>query len=190
MLLCLCRTPASGQTQAAVGCEANEACVALIEQAAQQSKAGQLAEAEKHYRQAYEVSHDARLLFNIARVLDKRGQVEGAMSYYRQFIQAPVQDESQKDKAREYLRKLEGNQTSQLSIVSPSAVTAPRAVAPTPERSATPVYRKGWFWGVVVGSVAAVGLGVGLGVGLSNRAPAMPTGAVVPMGTNVIDPTF
>ena len=46
----------------------------LVEQAQQQSKAGQLAEAEKRYKLAYELSQDVRLLFNIARVLDKRGR--------------------------------------------------------------------------------------------------------------------
>jgi tetratricopeptide (TPR) repeat protein len=88
-------------------CDANEACVALVEQAQKQSKAGQLAEAEKSYKLAYEVSHDARLLFNIARVLDKRGQGPEAQTYYRQFIEAPVEEPEQKAKAREYVAQLE-----------------------------------------------------------------------------------
>ncbi len=75
----------------------------LVEQAQQQSKAGQLAEAEKRYKLAYELSQDVRLLFNIARVLDKRGQGQEAMTYYRQFIQSAVEDELQKAKAREFL---------------------------------------------------------------------------------------
>lgn len=193
-LFCLLAVPARGQTPAVIDCETNAACVALYEQAAQQSKSGQLVEAEKSYRLAYEVSHDARILFNIARVLDKRGQAADAMSYYRQFLQAPLQDETQKSKAREYLAQLEANRPSQepskndpaARIPSSSAGErmAPMTTLPasqTNDQQTTPIYKKGWFWGVMVGSVAAVGLGVGLGVGLSYP---------VPIGTNTVNPTF
>ena len=191
VLLCLFGAPALGQTPQAIDCEANAACAALDDQAKQQSKTGQLAEAEKSYKMAYEVSHDARLLFNIARVLDKRGQAEDAMSYYRQFLQSPVQDQEQKAKAREFLAQLEANRKSPeppknepTMVVTPTqATTVDSAVqstklppAQTSEQTATPVYKKGWFWGVLVGTVAAVGLGVGLGVGLSNRTPTVPSG--------------
>ena len=188
-LVWLLAVPARGQTPAVIDCETNAACVALYEQAAQQSKSGQLVEAEKSYKLAYEVSHDARILFNIARVLDKRGQAADAMSYYRQFLQAPLQDETQKSKAREYLAQLEANRPSQEPSKNDPAARIPSAsagerMAPmttlpasqTSDQQTTPIYKKGWFWGVMVGSVAAVGLGVGLGVGLSNRTPTVPSG--------------
>ena len=146
----------------------------LVEQAQQQSKAGQLAEAEKRYKLAYELSQDVRLLFNIARVLDKRGQGQEAMTYYRQFLQSAVEDELQKAKAREFLAQLEAK----------LATPATTPTVPISDPTTTPVYKKGWFWGVLVGSVAAVGLGVGLGVGLSSRGPTLPN------GTNTIEPTF
>ena len=188
--MCLSAAPARGQT-AAFDCETNAACAALYEQAAQQSKAGQLVEAEKSYKLAYEVSHDARLLFNIARVLDKRGQEPEAITYYRRFIEAPLSDEEQKAKARTYVEQIEAKVAARKvirgapppSTVAPS--TSPAATqAQSGEQTAKPVYKKGWFWGVMVGSVAAVGLGIGLGVGLSNR------GATVPSGTNGVNPTF
>jgi tetratricopeptide (TPR) repeat protein len=188
-LFFLLSVPARGQTPAVIDCETNAACVALYEQAAQQSKSGQLVEAEKSYKLAYEVSHDARILFNIARVLDKRGQAVDAMSYYRQFLQAPLQDETQKSKAREYLAQLEANRPSQepskydpaarIPSASAGERMAPMTTLPasqTSDQQTTPIYKKGWFWGVMVGSVAAVGLGVGLGVGLSNRTPTVPSG--------------
>ena len=62
LLVCALGLPAWGQSPATMECEANAACVALVEQAQQQSKAGQLTEAEKSYKLAYEVSHDPRLL--------------------------------------------------------------------------------------------------------------------------------
>jgi len=186
-----------GQSPAVIDCESNAACAALVDQAQQQSKAGRLAEAEKSYKLAYEVSHDARLLFNIARVLDKQVQGPEAMNYYRQFIEAPVEDESQKAKAREYLEQLEAKLASRQkspSVPVAQATTQPIPAAPvtpsplpmaaTTERMGTPVYKKGWFWGVVLGSAAAVGVGIGLGLGFSNRGPT------VPGGTNTIEPTF
>lgn len=174
VLLCMLGSPAWGQTPGAIDCEANATCVGLVEQAQQQSKAGQLAEAEKRYKLAYELSQDVRLLFNIARVLDKRGQGQEAMTYYRQFIQSAVEDELQKAKAREFLAQLEAK----------LATPATTPTVPISDPTTTPVYKKGWFWGVLVGSVAAVGLGVGLGVGLSSRGPTLPN------GTNTIEPTF
>ncbi|MBL9040973.1 MAG: tetratricopeptide repeat protein [Myxococcales bacterium] len=169
VMLCVLCGSAREQTPPPIDCDANAACVALVDQAQQQSKAGQVAEAEKSYKLAYEVSHDARLLFNIARVLDKRGQGPEAMSYYRQFIQAPVEDEAQKAKAREYVAQLEAK------LAVPPAPTAPSA-SPMSDLKTAPVYKKGWFWAVMVGSIAAVGVGVGLGVGLSNRSPTIPRG--------------
>ena len=187
VLVCLLWTPAYGQTPHAIDCEANAACVALVEQAQKQSKGGQLAEAEKSYKLAYEVSHDARLLFNIARVLDKRGQGQEAAKYYRLFIAAPVEEPEQKEKARAYVAQLEGTKDPLPKRLTPEPSIQPAPsmpVVPTTERKDAPVYKKGWFWGVMVGSVAAVGLGIGLGVGLSNR------GRTVPSGTNTIGATF
>lgn len=189
LLICLLAAPVRGQTPEAAGCEANAPCVALYEQAQQQSKAGQLAEAEKSYRLAYEVSHDARLLFNIARVLDKRGQETEAVTYYRRFMEAPLSDEEQKAKARTYVEQIEAKVAARTVIPAAPpivATTTSPVVTPNPsgEQNVKPVYKKGWFWGVMVGSVVAVGLGIGLGIGLSGRGPTVPS------GTNAVNPTF
>lgn len=187
LLVCVLGSPAWGQSPSPIDCEANAACVALVDQAQQQSKAGQLADAEKSYKLAYEVSHDARLLFNIARVLDKRGQGPEATKYYRQFIEAPVEDAEQKAKAREYVAQLDAKLAPGQPppfVPAAQATTPQMLVGPTTEQKDTPVYKRGWFWGVVVGSAAAVGLGIGLGVGLSSRGP------MVPSGTNTIGATF
>ena len=187
VLLCVRWGTAFGQTPPTMDCDANAACVALWEQAQKQSKSGQLAEAEKSYRLAYEVSHDARLLFSIARVLDKRGQGPEATKYYRLFIEAPVEDQEQKEKARGYLAQLEAKNAPPPKRVIPATpiqatLSMTEPVAPKTERKDTPVYKKGWFWGVMIGSVAAVGLGIGLGVGLGSRGPTVPS------GTNVFEP--
>ena len=188
-LVWLLAVPARGQTPAVIDCETNAACVALYEQAAQQSKSGQLVEAEKSYKLAYEVSHDARILFNIARVLDKRGQESEALAYYRRFIETPLGDEAQKAKARTYVEQIEAKVAARTVVPAtpPSVATTTNSgetPAPSGEQNAKPVYKKGWFWGVMVGSVAAVGLGIGLGIELSSRGPTVPS------GTNGVHPTF
>lgn len=53
----------------------------------------------------------------------------------------------------------------------------------SPERTAepTPVYKKGWFWGAVVGGAAVAGLAIGLGTYFGTR----PRNAVAPDGVPV-----
>ena len=169
VLVCALGLPAWGQSLATKDCEANAACVALVEQAQQQSKAGQLTEAEKSYKLAYEVSHDHRLLFNIARVLDKQGQGKEATAYYWQFIEAPVEEQEQKNKALEYVAQLEAKRAArQVPLASAVPGTTPLLpIKATTQQNQRPIYKRGWFWGVIAGSAAAVGLGIGLGVGLS-----------------------
>ena len=131
VLLCLLVAPAWGQDLAGTPCATDAVCLALLDQAQHQSRAGALVESEKSYRLAYELSHDAKLLFNIARVLDKRGQAEDAKAYYRQFLESAIQDEAQKAKARELLAKLDVKQ-----VPSGSSQIAP--TPPTPHTPHTP----------------------------------------------------
>ncbi len=188
MLICLLAPSARGQIVAPVNCEAKVACAALYEKAAQQSKASQFEAAEQSYKQAYDVSQDPRLLFNIARVLDKQGKEPDALTYYRQFLAAPVNDEEQKTKARGYVQQLENKAMLRQESAARVLAEMTKYVLPVPttngKSSVAPVYKRGWFWGVVIGGAAVVGLGVGLGVGLSNRGPTLPG------GTNTAEPTF
>jgi hypothetical protein len=56
------------------------------------------------------------------------------------------------------------------SVAAAGSLGQPLSVAVT--RAHEPVYKRGWFWGVVVGVVAAGGLATGLALGLrSNSAP-------------------
>lgn len=190
LLLCMLGPlgTAQGQTPTPVAnCESRPACITLYDQAQQQSKDGQLAEALRSYKLAYEVEPDPRLLFSIARVLQKLGQAAEAVSYYHRFIDSELGDTAQKDKAREYLAQLE----PLLPPTPPPPKEQPLGVALIAQPSAAPVqnqsvpiYKKGWFWAVLGGSVAAVGLAVGLGVGLSQRGPSLPA------GVNTYDPSF
>ena len=116
---------AAGQTSVPrLDCQDDAACNQLKERAAERSKSGDLPEALRLYKQAYEVRADPRLLYNIARTLHKQGQRAEAASYYQSFLDSPVNDEEPREKAREYLKE----------ILSPS----PSASAAPPPRLAKP----------------------------------------------------
>ncbi len=167
--------PASAQSQApAPNCATNSACNALFEQAQQQSKAGNLPEAHRLYKLAYEVHPDPALLYSIARVLHKQGQASEAAPFYRQFLDSGMSAPEQTSKAREYLAEIEKatptaldgpvTATSSLAVVPEGAVGKN---APVPDRGGAdkkPIYKAWWFWTIVGGAAAAVVVGTAVGV--------------------------
>lgn len=62
---------------------------------------------------------------------------------------------------------------------SPSPAMAPPSAEPS-----TPVYRKGWFWGVMAGALAVAGGAVALSVAETTPANAMPTGDYAPIAVH------
>jgi tetratricopeptide (TPR) repeat protein len=63
---------------------------------------------------------------------------------------------------------------------SGAAATRPELVAqstPAAEHNDRPVWKRGWFWGVI-GGAAAVALGVGLGVGLGTSSTKDPSPSI------------
>lgn len=158
-------------------CASHPACETIFLQGRRQSEQGNASEALRLYKAAYEVRADPLILYSIGRVLHKQGQAREAMAYYQRFLDAPLDRPELKGKAQEYLTELR-------RIAAPTDVPPPPPaplVAARAAPQAVPVYKRGWFWGVLGGSLAAVGLGVGLGVGLSQRAPG---------GVNIYEPMF
>lgn len=134
-------------------CKSTPACFSIYMQARQQSAQGNLSEALRLYKAAYEVRADPGIFFSIARVLHKQGQLPNAADYYRRFIDSPLDQPEQKRTAQKYLSQI----------------------------STEPLYKKWWFWALVAGGTAAVAVGVGLGVGLTQQPsnPQIPAGAMV-----------
>lgn len=162
LLLGLWLATAHAQTETSIpDCDQDPGCKALKAQASEHSKTGDGAEALRLYKLAYEARPDPRLLFNIARLHHRQGQTAEAIRYYQQFLASPVSDEDPRQRAQDALTELQPKTPPPLPPPPP----------PPPEK--TPLYKRGWFWGVVVGGAVAVGLGIGLGVGLSQ--PRTPT---------------
>src|SRR3569832_689230 len=109
VLALLAAPNAQGQIQQApsADCIQDQACLMLKDQAAECSKRGDLTEALRLYKLAYEARPDPRLLFNIARLLHKQGHAAEAAPYYQRFLDAPIQDEDQRQKAQEYLAQIQ-----------------------------------------------------------------------------------
>lgn len=190
---------AAAQTQVP-DCAVDPACVSLFERAKQQSSSGQLDEAFRLYKQAYELRADPRLLFSIARVLQKQSRWEESISYFQLFIDSNLLAEGQKQKAREYITQCQAELAVRPRPQTPaesgskSAVDSPTQTGSLPRsaettQAARPVYSKWWFW-VAMGGVAVVAAGVATGVILGTRADTTPVTAERMLPTNTLVVSF
>lgn len=182
---------ADGQTIVPrLDCQEDAACSQLKERAAERSKSGDLPEALRFYKQAYEVRADPRLLYNIARTLHKQGQTAVAASYYQSFLDSPVHDGEPRQKAREYLNEILRPAKSNPAAPPPqpaqpglAPVAVPTAMVPTdmaPIRR--PVYKRWWFWTITGVAIAGATVGVVLG--------SLQHSSDFPRGIPIASPTF
>jgi tetratricopeptide (TPR) repeat protein len=109
------------------------------------------AEALKEFNEAYRLSHRSAFLYNIGVCYENLGQPEQAIDAFERFLREDTSDRADVEARIAKLR-------SQVS-------TSPR-----PARRERPLYRRGWFWGVVGGAVVVVAAGVTLGVVLGTRS--------------------
>ncbi|PSM30674.1 tetratricopeptide repeat protein [Haliangium sp. UPWRP_2] len=181
-------------------CMNTPACQSLLQLGRAQSGKGNLEDAERLYKAAYEVRADPGLLFNIARVLHKRGRAQEAATYYQQFLNSRIVNSEQKRKAQEYLNELQPSdpppsfppdQTSapalSLNLTSEyiSSHVSPQSPLAKPDAGSpsTPLYKKWWLWAFIGGTVA-VAAAVGCGAWGASRPPSLPD------GINTYEPGF
>lgn len=146
------------------------------------------------YRQAYDASPTADILFNIARIYDiGLGERSTAATFYRQYVIDPDAEDDRIGIAFERLAVLEqparpaasGSNESHTpprpaSILQPRAAGPPsRAAAPGPSRvpdGSSPSPEGTWTaWrvgAIVAGTVGLVGLGLGAGFGVAALSDA------------------
>lgn len=117
--------------------------------------------ASGHYDQAiielesaYKLRPNANYLFSIAQSHRRAGRNRKALSEYQRFLSADP-NSSLRNETQNYIGEL------RTLIQQEDAIERERK---------RPIWKKGWFWGVVASSTAVVGvsLGVGLGVGLKD----------------------
>jgi len=129
---------------------------------------GRFADALSQFELAFELSHHPKLLFNVARAAESDGRSERALTAYTAYLQAlPDADNRDFVEARmQRLRAAEGGSETQAAPTVPSpretaaldqAGHGRAASAATPRdngATARPLYKRAWFWTVVVVAVA------------------------------------
>ena len=143
---------------------------------------GDYSGAVQAFTAAYVISPKPMLLFNIAQAHRKAGRAQEALTSYQLFLRkAP--DTPLRAETEAYIELSRAQLKAQPADPpepppAPLVLTAPPPPPPAPR---VPVYKRGWFWGVVGAAVATAG-GIALGVYLANRPPDTTLGTV--------DPTF
>ncbi len=150
---------------------------------------GEFAEAGEEYNKAYKAKPDAAFLYNAAQSFRLAGANERALVLYKNYLHfyphAPNLDEvrTQIDKLTEAIEATNNAKTNPpmntaepgrptpeggTEVRTESTTTTPVTVTPVVATTAPPpdkpIYKKGWFWGVVAGAVVVVAVVVTVGV--------------------------
>ena len=147
------------------------------------------------FESGYKLWHDPSFLFNIAQCERALNRYQDAERTYRAFVrESSGISDAQRDKIQRLIQEMEkaiqaerakqppvatqppmgAEQGARTPTQSPSSALNLTAAAPQTQRS-KPVYRRGWFWGVMASvAVVAVGVGVGVGLGVSHSNPFPP----------------
>jgi tetratricopeptide (TPR) repeat protein len=138
-------------------CLRHRPCRERVAKAAVLSNVDLWSDALKEYQGAYALKPVPWLLFNIARVLHKLERLDEARQYYRRYLDANRQAESEHSQlARTYLAQL--SRSTPVAAPAPRLSLVPLPAAKTAVPSREPLHKQGWFWGVVgvVGAVVTV----------------------------------
>ena len=140
---------------------------ALTETGVRLYEQGDFAGAIQAFTLGYSLRPKPLFLFNIAQAYRKSGRDQTALEFYERFIQIDPQSPYRAE-ADAYIVFLRGK-------LYPVA-TPPEPPRPPPR----PLYKKGWFWGVLTTSAAVTGIAVTLGIVLGTRDPVTTLGTVEP----------
>lgn len=128
-------------------------------------QAGRYARALEEFQRSYRSAPIPELIFNIGRCQEELGDIAAAASSYRQYLAVHAGAEERaalEAHAAELERR--GRASPRIEERSP-AIDSVRA-------SPRPVWRRGWFWGVLVAVVLAGAAAAVLAVALSTPRPA------------------
>jgi hypothetical protein len=163
----------------------------LAEQAYQQHASGKEAEAIATYLRAYELSHAAAILFNVATIYDRKLRERGlAEDFYRRYLGAPDAEPELTRKATERLTSLKKEDEDEAEakraavVVAPVPTTTPPAIAPQSEPPAASVVQPApaavaspasnghtvRTVGIVVGALGVAGVGASMVLGVLAKA--------------------
>lgn len=160
----------------------------LTEQGIRQFQGGQFDAAVESFSAAHVLNPNPMFLFNIAQAHRKAGRPREALTHYQLFLRkAP--DSPLRPETEAYIALVQTQLQTQASPALPSKPAQDlqsgfehggKDSNPTPPR-ATPFYKRGWFYGVLLGGAATVALAIGLSVYVATRPPATTLGIVDPV---------
>lgn len=131
-------------------CEGDSICAVHYNHAIESASDEKIEQAIKEFQVVYDRKQFPPILFNIARLCHRSGNITDAIHYYSLYLNSPpADDEKQREKARGYL----GQAGQSLHVPSQSLPVG-----------STPIYKRWWFWTALGGAVAVGGLAIGLGV--------------------------
>lgn len=127
---------------------------------------------------AFQLDPLPQLLINMGRCHYKADRPEEALALYRRALDMKLdrreREELSKSIDRATIRLAEKQKTLSLHAPPPASPIAQPVIvdARRNDEAEQPLYKKGWFWGVIFGSAAVVGVGIGLAVARPwERAP-------------------
>ena len=146
---------------------------------------GRYAEAAEEFEKAYERKPQPALLFNAAQAHREAGHRERALVLYRNYLHEYGSQASNGADVQRIIEQLEKEpaKSPPPAAPAPPAIAAPTenalvAPAPAPEQ---PLYKRGWFWGVVGGGAVVVAgviaISVVYGSSTKNPTPTIGTWA-------------
>jgi tetratricopeptide (TPR) repeat protein len=134
---------------------------------------GNYEQAVLHFERSYQLSNLPDLLYNLGMAYQQwyglsadLGHLRKAkrlfQNYTKRLTENPAMDQSQRDDAEAHIARLDeqiGKEEARLAAAAappPEVKPDPAPVQPPPDQPAKkPVYRRGWFWGVIAGVVVA-----------------------------------
>jgi tetratricopeptide (TPR) repeat protein len=164
----------------------------------------------KYFNDAYDLSHRAALLSNVATALDRLRRDQEAVDAYQKYL-ALVPDAPNREQVEERVRIIQSALDKAQAAARPQPAPQPSAAAPTPAETARAATQDGaapasatattadaattssggvtsrwWFW-AGVGTLAAAAIVVGVAAGSSGGGTATESPAVVGSATRVRD---
>ena len=165
------------------GCNQDEVCRNLFVKGKNLYKDQDYSNALKMFMGAYERRQTPILLINIGRTLQKLGRPKEALDYYQRCQESAKTDTDLQEKLAVYIAETKAlireappePPKNEPPKVEPTSEPAPQPLNQQPPPVETkPVYKKGWFWAVVVTGVVVVGAGVATGIYFATKPAPDP----------------
>jgi hypothetical protein len=131
---------------------------------------GNYEQAVRHFEHSYELSNFADLLYNLGMAYAQWHGLDGDVghlrkakrlfqNYTKRLAENPAMDQSQRDEAEAQITRIDEQiaehekRVAPPPIVKPDPQPSPQPLPDQPEKK--PVYKRGWFWGVIGAVVVA-----------------------------------